>query len=244
MENILFIVSSVAALAFWVGLVKPSLVGMPNRKKSSLVYLLLCLITGGMAGYLNPEQRSPEEVALDRQKATQAEIEAKKFKYPTTTVTEYQSKNKKERESIISNFMQSEGFPESDASRFYSCLSELSATRKDGVRIGTALGWCADDYKKDPKLLDRRTNFDTFYAQFSGWDGAYRPLEKVIKESMNDEDSYKHVRTSYRILMDGTPHAIVSTTFSGTNVYAARVKQTISADVDIKTGQIITIIEQ
>lgn len=244
MENILFIVSSVAALAFWVGLVKPSLVGMPNRKKSSLVYLLVCLITGGMAGYLYPEQRSPEEIALDRQKAAQAEIEAKKFKYPTTTVAEYQSKNKKEREGIISNFMQSEAFPESEASRFYNCLSELSATRKDGVRISTALGWCADDYKKDPKLLDKRTNFDTFYAQFSGWDGAYRPLEKIIKESMNDEDSYKHVRTSYRILMDGAPHAIISTTFSGTNVYAARVKQTISADVDIKTGQIITIIDQ
>ena len=59
MENILFIVSSVAALAFWVGLVKPSLVGMPNRKKSSLTYLLVCLLTGGMAGYLYPEQRSP-----------------------------------------------------------------------------------------------------------------------------------------------------------------------------------------
>ena len=244
MENILFIVSSVAALAFWVGLVKPSLVGMPNRKQSSLTYLLLCLLTGGMAGYLYPEQRSPEEIALDREKAAQAEMEANQFKYPTTTVTEYQSKNKKERESIISNFMQSESLPESDASRFYSCLSELSATRKDDVRIGIALGWCMDDYKKDPKLLDRRTNFDTFYAQFSGWDGAYRPLERVIKESMNDEDSYKHVKTTYRILMDGAPHAIVSTTFSGTNVYAARVKQTISADVDIKTGQIITVLEQ
>lgn len=242
MENVLVLVASIAAIAFWVGLIKPSWVGMPNRKKSSLVYLLICILVGGLKGYLYPTQQSPEEIAAAKEKSALAVREAKKFKYPTVTLGEYQAKPEKERKEIISGYLVSEDFKESAFTGFYNCLSEYAATKNDGLQIGMVLGWCTDDYKKDPKSLDTRTNFDTFFAQFSGWDGSYRPLEKSIKESMNDEDSYKHIKTTYRVLMKGTPHAIVSTTFSGTNAYAARVKQTISADVDIKSGQIITIL--
>lgn len=42
--------------------------------------------------------------------------------------------------------------------------------------------------------------------QFSAWNGAHRNLERVIKESMNDPDSYKHDETRYADMGD---HLIV-----------------------------------
>ncbi|EJW5365988.1 hypothetical protein OCG28_001922 [Salmonella enterica] len=244
MENLLVIIGSIAAIAFWIGLFKPSWVGMPNRKKSSLVYLLVCIVIGGTKGYLYPTQQSAEEISAAQEKTAQAQREAKRFKYPTTTLGEYQAKPAKERKDIISDYLISEDFKDSAFNGFYNCLSEYAATKSDDLQISEVLSWCANDYKQDPKSLDSRTNFDTFFAQFSGWDGSYRPLEKAIKESMNDEDSYKHIKTTYRVIMKDNPHAIVSTTFSGTNAYAARVKQTISADVDIKSGQITRILSE
>ncbi|MCR4903218.1 MAG: hypothetical protein K6A23_10180 [Butyrivibrio sp.] len=34
--------------------------------------------------------------------------------------------------------------------------------------------------------------------QFSAWDGSHIELTKLIKENLNDEDSYKHIETTYR----------------------------------------------
>ncbi|QLU96480.1 hypothetical protein HV268_08570 [Enterobacter roggenkampii] len=86
MENLLVIIGSIAAIAFWIGLFKPSWVGMPNRKKSSLVYLLVCIVIGGTKGYLYPTQQSAEEISAAQEKTAQAQREAKRFKYPTTTL--------------------------------------------------------------------------------------------------------------------------------------------------------------
>lgn len=244
MEGFLTIVSSVAALAFWVGLIKPKWVGMPNRKKSSGVYLLICVLSAGLNSFMHPKQQTPEEVAAAKEKSEQQAQAAKAFKYQTTTLNEYQRKPQQEREAIVAGYLVSEDLQASASTVFYNCLSEYTATKSDGLQLGLVMGWCKDDYKKDPHSLDDRINFDTFNSNFSGWDGSYRPLETAIKESMNDEDSYKHVKTTYRILKKGTPHAIVTTTFRGTNVYGAVVKQTIAADVDIKTGQIIEILDQ
>ena len=244
MEKIIEIIMYFVVLTFWIGIIKPSWVGMSNRKTSSAVFFVVLVLLVGVKNHFYPRIKSAEELKAEQILAAQAEEDEKKFKYPTLTLGEYQKKLEKERKDIVSGYLVSEDFKESAFTGFYNCLSEYSATKSNDLQIGMVLGRCAGDYKKDPRSLDTRTNFDTFFAQFSGWDGSYRPLEKAIKESMNDEDSYKHIKTTYRILMKGTPHAIVSTTFSGTNAYAARVKQTISADVDIKSGQIITFISE
>ena len=34
--------------------------------------------------------------------------------------------------------------------------------------------------------------------QFSAWDGSHREMTKLIKKSLNDEASYKHIETTYR----------------------------------------------
>jgi len=67
-------------------------------------------------------------------------------------------------------------------------------------------------------------------AQFSGWDGSHINLTKLIKESMNDPDSYDHVETVY---WDQKNHLIVSTTFRGKNAFGAVVKDYIKAKVSL-----------
>jgi hypothetical protein len=67
--------------------------------------------------------------------------------------------------------------------------------------------------------LNNKINLDAFQGNFSGWDGSYRPLEKLIKSNMNDDSSYKHVSTVYHLILNKDPHAVVKTTFRGTNAY-------------------------
>ena len=76
--------------------------------------------------------------------------------------------------------------------------------------------------------------------QFSGWDGSHLNLTKYIKENMNDEDSYKHISTVYYDEGDGL---LVITKFSGKNAFGGKVKQTITARVDLD-GNVTEIVMQ
>lgn len=77
-------------------------------------------------------------------------------------------------------------------------------------------------------------------SQFSPWDGSHRALERAIKKSMNDSDSYEHVETTYRDLGDSL---IVSITFRGKNGFGGVVKNTVVAEVDLD-GNILNIISE
>lgn len=240
MEQIITIIAAIAGIAFWLGLIKPKWVFMPNRKKSSLVYFGICLIASAALTNLYPKQVPVSQTA----KPPTAPPAKKNFEYAEKTLNDWRLSSKKERHDIIESFTKINEFPQSSINGFYGCVSEYSYTKSKDLQLGMVLDWCQADYKNDPASLANRVTFDTFEDQFSHWSGTYKPLETVIKKSMNDDDSYKHVETTFRVMMKGDPHAIVSTTFKGSNAYGAIVKQTVSADVDIKTGQIIKIIEQ
>ena len=122
-------------------------------------------------------------------------------------------------------------------------MSEYTFTKDDALKLGDVLGWCFNDFERDPKSLNSRINLDAFKDNFSGWDGSYRPLEKLIKASMNDDSSYKHVETVYHLILNKDPHAIVKTTFRGTNAYGGVVKQTVAARVDVRTGEVVSILD-
>jgi hypothetical protein len=76
--------------------------------------------------------------------------------------------------------------------------------------------------------------------QFSAWDGSHINLTRVIKESMNDPKSYKHVETVYWDMGD---HLVVRTTFRGTNAFGGVVKNTVKAKVSLD-GNVLEIMEQ
>lgn len=66
--------------------------------------------------------------------------------------------------------------------------------------------------------------------QFSGYDGSHRKFERLIKQSMNDPDSYDHVETKYS---DKGSFIRVFCTFRGKNAFGGLVKNTKVADFTI-----------
>jgi hypothetical protein len=76
-------------------------------------------------------------------------------------------------------------------------------------------------------------------SQFSAYDGSHRNFERVIKASMNDEDSYEHIETKYWDMGD---HLIIQTSFSGKNAFNATVKNYMKARVSLE-GQVLEILK-
>ena len=75
--------------------------------------------------------------------------------------------------------------------------------------------------------------------QFSAWDGSHRNLERLVKQTMNDPDSYDHVKTVY---WDMGNHLVAKTTFRGKNAFGGVVVNWVKAKVDMD-GNIIEIME-
>jgi len=91
--------------------------------------------------------------------------------------------------------------------------------------------------EKQRLATERKENIK---RQFSSWDGSHRNLERYIKSSMNDPDSYKHVETRYA---DNGSYLTVSTTFRGKNAFGGVVKNTIVAKISLD-GEVLGIIKQ
>lgn len=90
---------------------------------------------------------------------------------------------------------------------------------------------------EEAKIASRRRAIE---QQFSGWDGSHVALEKIIKKSMHDPDSYKHVETKYGDMGD---YILVSTTFRGTNAFGGVVTNTVRAKFTLK-GDFIEMVDQ
>ncbi len=242
MDTVIAFLSLALFIAFIVGLIKPSLVRMPNRKRSSAVYLGGCLALGLIGSILWPTEKS-QPVAKTDVPAVKVESATPAFEYADKTLKEYRNEPKETRHDIVKSYVGFKGVPGSSADAFYACMSEYTFTKDDNSKLGDVLGWCFNDFERDPQSLNNKINLDTFKSNFSGWDGSYRPLEKMIKASMNDDSSYKHVSTVYHLILNKDPHAVVKTTFSGTNAYGGVVKQTVAARVNVRTGEVDSILD-
>lgn len=75
--------------------------------------------------------------------------------------------------------------------------------------------------------------------QFSSWDGSHNGLTKLIKDAMNDPNSYEHVET---VFWDKNDYLIVMTTYRGKNAFGGVVKNFVKAKVDFN-GNVLEIIE-
>ncbi|WP_145523036.1 hypothetical protein [Yersinia rohdei] len=242
MERLIVFVSLASALAFFIGLIKPQWVRMPSRMGSSVIYGIIFICASMLGAALYPAEQKNSVVE------SEPKVEAPKapavFEHADLKLVEYRRKPQADRHEIVSDYVKFKGIPASDGDGFYACLSEYSITKSEELPLGEVLGWCDAGYQKDPKSMAEYTNLDAFQKNFSGWDGSYRPLVKLIKKSMNDDSSYKHVETMSRLVLGKDPHAVVKTRFKGKNAYGGVVTQTVSARVDIKTGDIVNIIEE
>lgn len=92
---------------------------------------------------------------------------------------------------------------------------------------------------EEPKTA-RQIRKEKVEEGFSAWDGSHRELEKFIKKSMNDPDSYEHVET---VFIDKGDSLIVTTTFRGKNAFGGVVKNWVTAKADLD-GKILEVISQ
>ncbi|MBS7327392.1 MAG: hypothetical protein KIG68_01390 [Oxalobacter sp.] len=172
----------------------------------------------------------------------------KKVDYSKYTLQDYRDNAGGDKNSnLVFEYLKENNIDASQYNRFKNCLSEESGRGASlTFKAKEVLGWCKAEYDRAPTLLDKKINLDPFYAKFSGWDGSYRPLEQLIKSHMNDPSSYSHEKTTVLIVMpkDGSaPYANVRTTFRGKNVFGGTVLNSVLAKVDVRTGQVIKIIE-
>lgn len=77
-------------------------------------------------------------------------------------------------------------------------------------------------------------------AQGFDWDGSHKGLTTLIKKTMHNPDSFKHVASKYS---DNGDYLFIKTTFRGTNTFGAVVTNWISAKVDLN-GKVIQVVDQ
>jgi len=94
-----------------------------------------------------------------------------------------------------------------------------------------------------PKSESEMTRTELIERQFSAWDGSHPALERLIKKSMNDSDSYEHIETRYTDNKDYGDKILVITKFKGKNAFGGVVVNQIRAYVDIK-GNVVEILSQ
>lgn len=126
-----------------------------------------------------------------------------------------------------------------------NCVSEYAYTKSNSLKLKDVFKWCETDKDIGKDDFEKRVNLDEFYGSF-GLSGEYYPLEKAIKDSMNNPDSYEHVQTKYAIKIrdennKGKSYAVIITKFRGTNVYNAIVTQEVKAIVDLETNELAIV---
>lgn len=155
------------------------------------------------------------------------------------TLGEFKSEPITAKKDIVEGYVSESGLPVTILDSVYACISQMSYTKSKDVQFSKAAGWCKEAYENE--YLDRYVSFDNFEKQFSPYDGAFRPLEKALKDSIGDKDSYEHVSSQFRLVMEASPYALVETTFRANNNQGAKVKNSVTAKVDILSGEIISI---
>ena len=155
------------------------------------------------------------------------------------TLGEFKSEPITAKKGIVEGYISEADLPEELFDKIYACFSQSAYTKNRDVKISVVGKWCKDAYEYE--YLDRYVSFDNFEKQFSPYDGAFRPLEKALKKSIGDEDSYEHVSSRFSLAMEEAPYAMVETTFRANNNQGVKVKHSVTAKVDILSGEMISI---
>lgn len=105
------------------------------------------------------------------------------------------------------------------------------------TKVASYAAKAKEEAQKQQAAAERQKRIDSL---FSAWDGSLYDLERVIKDSMNDPDSYDHDKTVY---WDMGSYLVVKTTFRGKNAFGGMVKNYIKAKVSLD-GKVLQIIDQ
>lgn len=167
-------------------------------------------------------------------------------KYLATNDADLNSVHKKAKEKSLLEGLNNITIDPSNFNRLASIYQQLytidpnSKDYKKNAEYYAKKVKIVEDKKKEEALKQqiaeqRKKQIET---QFSAWDGSHRGIEKVVKDAMNDPDSYDHVETRY---IDRGDYLIVITSFRGKNAFGGVVKNTVRAKVDMN-GNVLQII--
>lgn len=117
MDTVIAFLSLALFIAFIIGLIKPSLVRMPNRKRSSAVYLGGCLALGVIGSILWPTEKG-QPVAKNDVPTVKAEPATPTFEYADKTLKEYRNEPKETRHEIVKDYVGFKSVPASSADVF------------------------------------------------------------------------------------------------------------------------------
>lgn len=162
--------------------------------------------------------------------------------FENKTLTQIREEPKGTLKKVAFSFSEENNISQDYHNTMYDCLAYYTYDKSQELTVGQMLDWCKEDYiNKDKKAV--YYNLELLLEDFSPWDGSYRPLEEIIKQSMNDTESYEHIKTTNRMVFFGTkrPHMVVNTIFSGKNAFGGVVKQEVSVKVDAKTKELYDI---
>lgn len=219
----------------------------PNKKKNTVKILLGIIAVIIAIGVLLPEptaeqlaerEKAKQEKLLDEQKKNAEKILKEIEGYDLESYTKFSDDK---RLSILTALINSSDLlNDADLKNVKLFMSEMSYTKNKSLKVKDVFGWAEMEKKNSPDEFNKHVDLIRFMEDFSGWDGSYRPLEKLIKANMNDPKSYEHVKTTYRQVLssekkDFKPYAIVSTTFRGKNAFGGVVTNQVNAQVDLQT---------
>jgi hypothetical protein len=92
--------------------------------------------------------------------------------------------------------------------------------------------------KAEADKIQART--DSIASQFSLWDGSHTVLKEMIKDAMNDPDSFEHDETTYR---DDGDFITVQTKYRGKNGFGGVVRGSVIATFSLD-GEFIEVLSQ
>jgi len=107
------------------------------------------------------------------------------------------------------------------------------------VIIAIFIGTCGDDTPPIP-LTKEEIRKQELQSQFSLWDGSHIKLEKLIKQSLNDPNSYEHIRTTYN---DEDSVLIVLLQYRANNLFGGKIPKSVKAMVNMD-GDVLLILEE
>jgi hypothetical protein len=132
----------------------------------------------------------------------------------------------------------------------YSELEQLQPDNEDyaanalkygGILKRRAAEQAAREKRQAEQLAQEAARQRLIESQFSAWDGSHNNLERLIKKTMNDPDSYEHVETRYGESSNNT--ILVKTTFRGKNAFGGTVTNWVRARYTLD-GQLVEVIDQ
>ena len=128
--------------------------------------------------------------------------------------------------------------------KFYSCIGHHIWTKEKTLPLGQISEWCYNDTKREDYNKDtfNYVNRAVFMADFSQFDGSYRPFIEYIKSGMKNPSSFEHIKTIYSFdSSTKNPYMFIRCIFNGSNSFGGVVEHMVSAKVDEKTKKIYDI---